>query len=222
MIFAWQPSVYTAMTMDEALLEQIRGASRDLWRGVGSRIGMRLLFLALAAGLWTVLLAKLLGGGQGIDLRLTTVTGAGIPLLPIALLPAGLALAFLDALRALIVQGSLLRSLGDLILRHEPQPRGPRLEDHFAAFAAPHHLSRLTRYRDLPLILFLARMVLAQDAKSLIRLAAAGVGREALIRGLEDRVCSRAAGVIRRLRAAVILLLAVILSIPQLAAWLLR
>lgn len=205
------------MTMDEALLEQIRIASRDLWRGVGARIGIRLLLLALAAGLWIIVLARLLGGGGGADLLLTRVTGAGI-----ALLPAGLALAFLDSLRALIVQGSFLRSLGDLILRHEAQPLGRRLEDHFAAFATPHHLARLTRYRDLPLILFLARVVLAQDAKSLIRLAAEGVGREGLIRGLEDRVRSRAAGVIRKLRAAVILLLAAILSIPQLTAWLLR
>ncbi|HSB82477.1 MAG TPA: hypothetical protein VLM91_27190 [Candidatus Methylomirabilis sp.] len=214
---ACQPSVYAAMTMDEVLLEQIRIASRDLWRGMGARIGIRLLLLALAAGFWTVVLARLLGGGGGTDLLLTTVTGAGI-----ALLPAGLALAFLDSLRALIVQGSFLRSLGDLILRHETQPRSPRLEDHFAAFAAPQHLSRLTRYRDLPLIMFLARMVLAQDAKSLMRLAAAGVGREGLIRGLEDRVRSRAAEVIRKLRAALILLLAAILSIPQLAAWLFR
>jgi hypothetical protein len=210
------------MTTDEALLEQIREASRDLWRGVGARVGFRLVLLALAAGLWTLALAWLLGNGGSTDLLLNTVAGAGTPLLLIAILSAGLAIAFLDALRALVVTGSLVRSLGNLVLRHEAQFRGPRLEDQFAAFATPRHLSRLTRFRDLPLILFLARMVLSQDAKALIGLAATGVGREGLILELEDQVRGRAAAVIRRLRAAVILLLAVIFSIPPLAAWLFR
>ncbi|HYL80195.1 MAG TPA: hypothetical protein VEU07_05245, partial [Candidatus Acidoferrum sp.] len=203
-------------------LERIREASSDVWRDVGARVGFRLVLLALAAGLWTTAMTWLLGKGGGADLLLNTIPGARIWVFLGTVLSAGLALTFLDALRAVIVEGSLVRSLGDLILRHEAEPRGPRLEDHFAAFATPRQLSRLTRFRDLPLILFLTRLVLSQDAKSLIRLAATGVGREGLIRGLEDRVRGRAAGLIRRLRAAVILLLAAVLSIPQLAAWLFR
>jgi hypothetical protein len=209
------------MTLDEVLLEQIRGASGDLWRGTGARVSLRLVFLALAAGLWNAGMAWLLGGGRSTERLLDAVTGAGMPLF-LSLLAAALAIAFLDALRALIVQGSLVRTLGDLILRHAAQPGGSRLEDHFAAFATPRQLSRLTRFRDLPLILFLSRMVLAQDAKSLLRMAVTGVGREGLIRELEGQVRAQAAGVIRRRRVAVILLLAVILSIPQLVAWLSR
>lgn len=209
------------MTMDEALLEQIREASRDLWRQTGLRMGFRLPLLALAAAVWVLAVAWLLGDGWGFALLLSAIAGARVWLLLIAALSAGLALAFLDALRALIVEGSLLRSLGDLILRHEALPGGTRLEDHFAAFTTPQHLSRLTRFRDLPLILFLARLVLSQDAKALIGLAATGVGREGVIRRLEDQVRRQAADLVRKLRVAVILLLAVVLSIPQLAARLL-
>jgi hypothetical protein len=210
------------MTLDEILLERIRGASRDLWRGTGARVSLRLVLVALAAGLWIAGMAWLLGSGRGTERLLDAVAGIGIPFLLITLLSAVLAIAFLDALRALIVQGSLVRSLGDLILRHAAQPGGSRLEDHFAAFATPHQLSRHTRFRDLPLILFLSRMVLSQDPKSLLRMAVTGVGREGLMRELEDQVRAQAAAVIRRRRIAVILLLAVILSIPQLIAWLFR
>jgi hypothetical protein len=209
------------MTMDEALLERIREASRDLWRQTGARMGFRLPLLALAAAVWVLAVAWLLGDGWGRDLLLSTIVGTRPWLFLSAALPAGLALAFLDALRAVVVEGSLVRSLGNLILRQEAQPGGPRLEDHFAAFSTPHQLSRLTRFRDLPLILFLARLVLTQDAKSLLRLAATGVGREGLIRRLEDQVRRQAADVVRKLRVVVILLLAVVLSIPQLAARLL-
>lgn len=145
------------MTIDETLLEQIREASRDLWRDVG--LG--------SVSAWTTWhwrpvsgLSRWRGSSEaagGTDLLLNPVAGAGSPLLLISILSAGLAIAFLS-----------------------------------------------------------------QDAKTLIGLAATGVGREGLIRGLEDQVRGRAAGVIRRLRAAVILLFAVVLSIPQLAAWLFR
>ena len=184
-------------------------------------MGFRLLLLTPAAAAWMLAVAWLLGAGWRFDRLLGAIAGTQIWLFLTAALSAGFALAFLDALRALIVEGSLVRSLGDLILRHEALPGGPRLEEQFAAFVTPQRLSRLTRFRDLPLILFLTRLVLSQDAKALMRLAVAGAGREGVIRRLEDQVRRQAADLVRKLRVAVILLLAVVLSIPQLTARLL-
>jgi hypothetical protein len=209
------------MRMDEAILEKVRAASHDLWRGVGVRLGLRLVLLALVAAFWTTAAVRLLRAGTENSLRGPGMaSGAGIVVLCLPVALAGLALAFLDAMRAVVVEGPLLPSLRNLFLKHEIQFRGPTLEDHFAAFTSSQRLSNLTRIRDLPLILFLVRMLLSQDVKPLLQVAAAGVGREGLIRRLEDQLRRQAADVIRRLRVAVILLLAVVLSIPQLAEWL--
>jgi hypothetical protein len=209
------------MRLDEAILEKVREASHDLWRGVSVRLGLRLVLLALAAAVWTLAAVWLLRAGtENSLLGPGMASGAGIVVLCLPVAFAGLALAFLDAMRAVVVEGPLLPSLRELFLRQEIHLGGPTLEEHFAAFTSSQQLSNLTHIRDLPLILFLVRMLLSQDVKHLLQLAATGVGREGLLGGLEIQIRQLAANTIRRLRAVVFLVLAVALSIPHVVAWL--
>lgn len=210
------------MTLDEAILQAIRVTSRGLWQRVRARLLLRVILLAPAAGLWTLGVSWLLGDGKKSSLYRDMFAGGGIALLAFAIVAGGLALALLDALGAVVVEGPCLRSLGDVLVRPDLRLGGPRLADQMAAFATSRQLSRLARVGDLPLIMFLARSVLSQDVRPLLTLAATGVGRDDLIRRLEDQVRGHAAGAIRKARVVVLLVLAGALSLPRLVTWLLR
>ena len=210
------------MALDEAILETIRATSRGLWQGVWTRLLLRVILLGPAAGLWTLGVGWLLGDGKKSSLYRDIFAAGEVAILVSAIVVAGLALALLDALAAVVVDGPCLRSLGDLLLRPDLRLGGPSLGDQMAAFASSRQLSRRAGVGDLPLILFLARMVLSQDVKPLLRLAATGAGREDIIRRLEDQVRGHSAGAIRKARVVVLLLLTGALSVPRLAAWLFR
>ena len=188
---------------------------------MGVRLGLRLVLLALAAAGLTLAAAWVLRVGTETSLLgRGMASGVGIVVSSLLVVCAALALALLDAMRAVVVEGPLLPSLRGLFLKQEILLGGLTLEAHFAAFTSSQRLSNLTRIRDLPLILFLARMLLSQDVKRLLQLAATGVGREGLLGRLEIQVRQLAADTIRKLRAVVLLVLAMALSIPPVIAWL--
>lgn len=206
------------MPLDDLILQTIRESSRDLWRGVRHRIGSRaLLLLALASGcLWVI---PRLPGDAWQAAPAPTVVTIGWVLLPVAALLAACALALVDSLRALLVSGPLLRSLGDLALSPQVRPAGPDLAAHFSAFASPQRLARAARIRDLPLILFLARLILRVDVKPLLQAAETGLGREALVREVERQARQRAAATLHRLKVLLWAGIGCALVIPPLAAW---
>ena len=207
------------MALDEMILQEIRESSRDLWRGVRRRIGSRaLLLLAFALGcLWAV--PWVLRTAQPAGRALPTAITIGWVLLPAAALLAAGALALLDSLRAVLVSGPLLRSLGDLALSPQVRPAGPDLAAQFSAFASPQRLARAARIRDLPLILFLARLILRVDVKPLLQAAETGLGREALVREVERQTRQRAAATLHRLKVLLWAGIGCALVIPPLAAW---
>jgi hypothetical protein len=167
-------------------------------------------------GLW------LTGDGWRAGHLREVAVATGRLLVPIAALLAACALALRDSLYALIVSGPLLRSLGDLILSPRVQPRDLNPAGQFAAFASPQRLARAARIRDLPLILFLARVILRVDVKSLLRAAEMGLGRETLVREVERQVRDRAALALRRLKGLVWVALGCALPLPFLVGWFLR
>jgi hypothetical protein len=118
-----------------------------------------------------------------------------------------LGLAWLDSVQAIIVIGTLLRSLGDALL-DSPLSSGPRPGEQLATFASPERLARALRLTDLPLLLFLARVILRLDIKPLLA-AHTGLGRETLVREMERMGRRRATVLLRRLRAFVWLCLGV-------------
>ncbi|MCX5734494.1 MAG: hypothetical protein NTW68_09230 [candidate division NC10 bacterium] len=187
------------MTLDELLLGKIREGSRGVWRGARGRLGSRFILLTLLVhavligGLWLLGLSSeaLLHGGVAAK--------AGMALLPLVALLGSLGLAWLDSVRAIIVIGTLLRSLGDALL-DSPPSFGPRPEEQLATFASPERLARALRLTDLPLLLFLARVILRLDIKPLLA-AHTGLGRETLVRKMEHMGRRRAAALLRRLRA---------------------
>jgi len=207
------------MALDELILQTIRESSRDLWRGVRNRIGSRaLLLLVLACGcLWAV--PWLLGDAWQAGRALPTAAAIGWLVLPTAALLAACALALLDSLHSLLVSGPLLRSLGDLALSPRVRPAGPDLAAHFSAFASPQQLARAARVRDLPLILFLVRIILRVDVKALLQTAETGLGREALVREVERQARQRAAAVLRRLTILLWATLACFFPLVLLAGW---
>ena len=210
------------MPLDELVLERIRRSSRDLWRGVPHRVGIRaLVLLPLAHGGSYGILWLLGDPGQAGNYRPTAIA-AGKVLLPIVALLAACAMAFLDSLRALIVSGPLLRSLGDVALSARVRLAGPDLAAQFTAFASPQRLARAARIRDLPLILFLARIILRVDVTSLLREAAMGLERETLVRKIERQARDRAAAILRRLTRLVWAGLGCVLPLSLLIGWLLR
>jgi hypothetical protein len=72
---------------------------------------------------------------------------------------------------------------------------------------------RLVRIRELPLLMFLTRVVLGMDVKPLLETARTRVDSEALVRSLEDHARRRAAAMLHRARLALALLIgAAILS----------
>jgi len=210
------------MPLDEMLLQKIRESSRDLWRGVRHRLGLRaLLLLLLAYGcLWAI--PRLSGETSHAGRSLPTAAAIGRLLLPIFALLAAFATALLDSLRVLIVSGPLLRSLGDLALSAQLQPAGPDLAAQFAAFATPQRLARAARIRDLPLILFLARIILRVDVTSLLDAAKMGLAGEALVREVERQARDRAAAILRRLTGVVWVGLGILLALPFALGWVLR
>ena len=190
------------MTLDELLLGKIREGSRKVWRGARGRLGSRFILLTLLVhavlfgGLWLLGLSSeaLLHGGVAAK--------AGMVLLPVVALLGSLALAWLDSVQVTIVTGALLRSFGDALLA-SPLSSGPRPEEQFAIFVSPERLARALRLTDLPLLLFLARIILRLDIRPLLAAAHTGLGRETLVREMERLGCQRAAGLLRRLRAFV-------------------
>jgi hypothetical protein len=127
--------------------------------------------------LWAV--SWLLGDAWQAGCALPTAAAIGWQVLPTAALLAACALALLDSLHNLLVSGPLLHSLGDLALSPRVRPAGPDLAAHFSAFASPQQLARAARVRDLPLILFLVRIILRVDVKAMLQTAETGLGREA-------------------------------------------
>ena len=188
------------MTLDELLLGKIREGSRGVWRGARGRLGSRFILLTLLVhavligGLW------LLGLSSGALLHGGVAAKAGMVLLPLVALLGSLGLAWLDSVQAVIVTGTLLRSLGDALL-DPPLSSGPRPKEQFATFASPERLARALRLTDLPLLLFLARIILRLDIKPLLAAAHTGLDRETLVREMERMGRRRAAGLLRRLRA---------------------
>ena len=67
--------------------------------------------------------------------------------------------------------------------------------------ASPERLARALPLTDLPLLLFLARVILRLDIEPLLAAAYTGLGRETLVREMERMGRQRAAGLLRRLRA---------------------
>jgi hypothetical protein len=209
------------MTLDVLLLQGIREGSRDLWRGMRARVGIRLILVLLLVHLGFFGVLWLLGGAWQAGPHCGAAVGtARLLLLAVALL-AACAMAFLDSLRPLIVSGPLLRSLGDLLLSAQVRPAGPNLADQFAAFTSSQHLARAARVLDLPLILFLARIVFPLDVKPLLQAAQTGLGREGLVREIEARARDRAGRTLRRWKAALWLGLALALMVPFIAGWIL-
>jgi len=188
------------MTLDELLLGKIREGSRGVWRGVRGRLGSRFILLTLLVhavligGLWLLGLSSeaLLHGGVAAK--------AGMVLLPLVALLGSLGLAWLDSVQAIIVIGTLLRSLGDALL-DSPLSSGPRSEEQLATLASPERLARALRLTDLPLLLFLARVILRLDIKLLLAAAHTGLGRETLACEMERMGRRRAVALLRRLRA---------------------
>jgi hypothetical protein len=188
------------MTLDELLLGKIREGSRGVWRGARSRLGSRFILVALLVhavligGLW------LLGLSSRAFLHGGAAAKAWMVLLPLVALLGSLGLAWLDSVQAVIVTGTLLRSLGDALL-DPPLSSGPRPEEQFATFASPERLARALRLTDLPLLLFLARVILRLDIKPLLAAAHTGLDLETLVREMERMGRRRAAALLRRLRA---------------------
>jgi hypothetical protein len=185
-------------------------------------LGRAVVFLIVAhvsffAVLW--LLGEPWQGGRHRDVAIAASTvllsGAGIL--------AALVAAIADTLHAVVVAGPLLRSLGGALLTRTAGPGGsPNLADQFEAFGSGHDLARVARIADLPLIVFLARVVLRTDVKSLLHAAQTGLGPEGVIRELERQSRDRAALLLRRLRALAWLSLGLAVALPFLIGWLLR
>ena len=209
-------------SLDELLLEKIRAGSRDLWRGVRTRLGIRVILLALlaTAGFAGVLW---ISGGIIWDPR---HWNAAIKLVPILLamvvLFGGIALAWTDSTRTLVVAGPLLRSLGDVLLDFPLSSGGWRPEDQFTLFSSPGRLAGGLRIRDLPLLLYLSRVVLRLDIKPLLRVARTGLGREELVREMERLGRQRAATILGRLQTLIWLCLGAALLLFFLIVWLSR
>jgi hypothetical protein len=187
------------MTLDELLLGKIREGSREVWRGARSRLGSRFILLTLLVHAVLICSLWLLGLSSEALLHGGVPAEAGMVLLLSVALLGSLGLAWLDSVQAIIVVGPLLRSLGDALL-DSPFSSGPRPKEQLAAFVSPERLTRALRLPDLPLLLFLARVILRLDIKPLLA-AHAGLDRETLVRQMERMGRRRAAALLRRLRA---------------------
>ncbi len=208
--------------LDATLFQHIAAAGPHMWRDLRRRLVARLMVLLPVALAGFHGLLWLVGHAWAADSHRETLVVAGWILVSGVALLAAFALAILDALRALVVAGPFLRSLGDLVLRHAPPPAAADLASQFGGLASPHGLARLARIRDLPLVTLVARSVLGIDAAPLLRAAVTGLGREALVREVERQARERAAATIRRLRAVVAVAMACAMGLLVFAGWLLR
>ncbi len=206
---------------DEGLLQEIRQASGELWRRArGRAAGWSIICLAgtqtiLWTGLWLLPGESLSGGSWGSG----AWTAGGI--LALIALGSGVTLALIDGLRALVADGPLLASLGKVLRPPDPDQRVVGPEAHFAAFGSPQALSRAARLLDLPLIIFLARVVLGVDAKRLLRLAQGGADRETVLRELVRMAQARAAASLHRAKLIIWSALGLATASTILLLWLL-
>jgi len=210
------------MALDELLLQCMRAGSRDLWRGVRTRLGTWLILLTLLFLMGFIGGLGLLGGSLRGPLQWNAGLFAGVILLLVAALCGGLGLAWVDSAHALIVAGPHLRSLGDVLLEFPIRTGLPRPEDQFTTFASPERLARTMRIRDLPLLLFLGQVVFRLNITPLLGAAHAGLRRETLVREMERLGRQRAAVIVSRLRAFVWLFLGAALLSSLLIVWLSR
>jgi hypothetical protein len=201
------------MTLETDLREHLRLGSRALWHGARRRLvpcvlgSLTILTLLCLAGLW-------LPGRAGVaPRRLDAAARLAWIVVPAIGVCAGFAGAVLESLGALVVSGPVLRSLGDLVLHARLRPGAPDLAGQLGEWTSSAELTRLVRIRELPLLMFLTRVVLGVDVKPLLEAARTRVDAEALVRSLEDHARRRAAAMLRRARLALALLIgATILS----------
>jgi hypothetical protein len=210
-----------AMALDAALVQHLRLGTGELWRGMRVRAGLRLLlsllvvYLAFYGMVWLLGEAWFAGRGRDVAVALARI------FLPAAGVCAGCAMALVDSLSALIVSGPFLRSMGDLFLCARAQAIGPDVTAEFGVFGSPRALAGMARIRDLPLIVFLARIVLGVNVKPLLHAAQGGLDAETLVRELERHARDRAAGMLRRLRIALYVLVGLAVLFPFLVGTLL-
>jgi hypothetical protein len=202
------------MALDAALLQHVRLGTRELWRGMRARAVIRLLVSLAGVHLAFYGILWLLGETWLAGRQRDAAAGVARILLPLASVCAGCAIAVLDSLGALVVSGSFLRSMGDLLLNARSASVGPRVTAQLGAFASPQTLVRLARIRDLPLIVFLARTVLGVNVKPLLAAAHGGLDAEALVRELERRARDRAARMLRRWRIVLYVLVGLAVLVP--------
>lgn len=210
------------MTLDQAILDEVREGTREVWRRFRRGLGPWTLVLALGYfGLWSCAL-WLSGPTTEARLSLGVARRVGYMLLPPVALLGGGALSFLSALKAVVVEGPLLARLGDLLLAVPLGPGHPAAAEHFAAFTSPGLLAKAARIRDLPLLMLLMRAVLGVDLAPLLAKAQTGGSRELLVRELEQAARAIATRNLRRCCWALWLAVALALTLPLLAGWLLR
>jgi hypothetical protein len=210
------------MTLDQAILDEVREGSQEVWRRFRRGLGPSVFLLAgafLGVGLGTL---WLLGPSAEACLSLGVARRAGyVLLLPVALLGGG-ALSFLSALKAVVLDGALLARLGGLLLTAPLGPGLPPAADQFGAFASPGLLARAARIRDLPLLMFLMRAILGFDLAPFLARAQTGAGRERLVQELEQAARAAAGRNLARYHRVLWLSLALTLTLPALAGWLFR
>jgi hypothetical protein len=200
------------MTLDQAILEEVRVGSQEVWRRFRRGLGPSILALAIAG-------FGLLAGTRWLFGTAWQV--AAILLAPMILLGGG-AVSLLSALKAVLVDGPLLARLGDLLLAAPLGPGHPPAAEQFAAFTSPGLLAGAARIRDLPLLMLLMRAVLGVDLAPLLAKAQTGGSRELLVRELEQAARAAAGRNLRRGRGALWLAVAFATALPILAGWLLR
>jgi len=207
---------------DDRLLGEIRQASGDLWGGVRSRaVGRTIVCLVgTQAILWFAL--WLLPGEAPPGASWGSVAWTAWGVLAVIVLGSGAALAVIDGLQALVADGPLLARLGKILRPPDPGQPGVSPQAQFVAFGSPQGLSRAARLPDLPLIVFLVRIVLGVDAKRLVKLAQGGADREAVLAELVRMAQAGAAASLNRARLIVWAILGLTAALTVLLLWFLR
>ena len=205
---------------DEGLLRQIHQAGGDLWAGVRSRASKRIIAcLASSQAVCWGALWPFRGEAPGMA-AWGSVAWAIWVFLCLNALGMGVALAAIDSLQALVADGPLLARLGRLLRPPDPGRPSASPGEQFAAFGSPQALSRAARLSDLPLVVFLVRVVLGVDAKRLLVLAQGGADREIVLRELVRLAQARTAAALRRARLIVWAILGLMSALTALILWL--